>query len=31
MPVTAGIRYALNIWMTDQEYTFIVPSKKTPI
>lgn len=29
MPVTKGIRYALNIWMTNTNFRYIVPSKKT--
>jgi hypothetical protein len=29
MPVTEGVRYALNIWMTDTETEFITPAKKS--
>lgn len=31
LPVTRGIRYALNIWMTDQDLNFIKPAKQSII
>ena len=31
LPVTTGIRYALNIWMTSEDHKFIEPSTKSII
>lgn len=31
LPVTTGIRYALNIWMTEGDHQYIVPSSKSLI